>query len=137
MAAVDMPECLDFLHFQDILKKMRTLDDKIVYTMNTLPTESFKEERDCNATCREIYKQLQSNYNERELAIQRCITYTTQKVQELKKKWENDRSDLEIIKTLKKEQGKVCLVEEVVRDKTKKVYYDRCRMFYVPPDISQ
>lgn len=88
---------------------MRMLDDKIIYTMNTLPTESFKEERDCNETCKEIYKQLQSNYNERERAIQNCIAYSTQRVQELKNKREKDSSDMDIMKTLKKEQAKVCL----------------------------
>ncbi|KAK6633577.1 hypothetical protein RUM44_004184 [Polyplax serrata] len=143
MAAIETPECLDFLQFQDILKKMRELDDKIIYTLNTnLPTESFRGQKDTSSTCKELYGHLQQNFDKREKAIQKCINYSKDRVQDLKKKKDLNNDDYNIIRALRKEQSKLKLlqtelgVEEVVKDKTSKILYERCRMHYVPPNFS-
>ena len=143
---------------------MRTLDDKIVYTLNVhLPTESFRAENDSRKTCKELFEQLQSNHKSREEAIRRCMKFSSDIVQDLKSKKET-QNDVNILKALRKEQTKVFHqflnfikvnnfliilfsfqlrllqtelgVEEVVREKSTKVYYERCRPFYVPPNLN-
>ncbi|XP_067010867.1 protein MIX23 [Anabrus simplex] len=137
-----IPECVDFLEFQDSLKKMRSLDDKIVYALNTsIPTESFKGQVDPSSTCKQLHDQLKSSYKKRDAAIKRCISYTAEKVKQLKEQREKNANDPVLLKALRKEQTQLRLlqtelsVEEVVREQTNKIYYERCRAFYKPPDL--
>ncbi|XP_026682280.1 coiled-coil domain-containing protein 58-like [Diaphorina citri] len=52
-------ECEDFLQFQEALKKMRDVDDKIIYILNSsLPTPSFKPDTDPSTVCQDLYKQV-------------------------------------------------------------------------------
>ncbi|KDR14156.1 coiled-coil domain-containing protein 58 [Zootermopsis nevadensis] len=142
MAAAESMECDDFLQFQDALKRMRILDDKIIYMLNaSIPTDSFKVQVDPSSSCKELYDQLKKNYDNREFAIKGCITVSADRVRGLKEQREkNDDSNL--LKMLRKEQTKLRLlqaelnVEEVVKERTTKVYYERCRPFYKPPDLS-
>lgn len=47
------------MYFQDTLKQMRGLDDKIVYALNVrVPTPSFREEINPAQTCRELYDEV-------------------------------------------------------------------------------
>lgn len=47
------------MFLQDALKKMRMLDDKIIYTFNTsMPTDSFKGQYDATTTCKDLYEQV-------------------------------------------------------------------------------
>ncbi|XP_047001298.1 protein MIX23 isoform X2 [Schistocerca americana] len=126
----------------DALKKMRTVDDKIVYMLNTsIPTESFKGQVDPTATCKQLYEELKSSYDTREAAIKKCITLTAERVKELKVQRESRVDDISLLKNLRKEQTKLRLlqselnVEEVVKERSTKVYYERCRPFFKPADI--
>lgn len=48
---------------QDTLKRMRIVDDKIVYALNkTVPTESFSGKVDANATCKDLFSQVSIFY---------------------------------------------------------------------------
>ncbi|XP_069700551.1 protein MIX23 [Periplaneta americana] len=142
MAAAVTMECGDFLEFQDALKKMRMLDDKIIYALNTtIPTDSFKSQVDPSSSCKELYEQLKKNYDSRESAIKRCITLSGDKVRSLREQKQKKSDDPAILKSLRKEQTELRLlqaelnVEEVVKERTTKVYYERCRPFYKPPDL--
>lgn len=142
MAASSTVECGDFLEFQDALKKMRTVDDKIVYTLNTsIPTESFKGQVDPTATCKQLYEELKTSHDAREAAIKKCITLTAERVKELKVQRESRVDDISLLKNLRKEQTKLRLlqselnVEEVVKERSTKVYYERCRPFFKPANI--
>lgn len=142
MAAAVRVECSDFLEFQDVLNKMRNVDDKIVYMLNTsIPTESFKAQMDPSATCKQLYDQLKSNYEKRETAIKGCITLSADRVKELKQQRENKADDPKLMKDLRKEQTKLRLlqaelnVEEIVKERSTKVYYERCRPFYKPTEL--
>ncbi|XP_063238001.1 protein MIX23 [Bacillus rossius redtenbacheri] len=133
-------QCADFLEFQDAINKMRTLDDKIIYALNTsIPTESFKAKLDPSATCKDLYDQLKVNYDAREAAIKNCILLSTEQLKELKALKEQATDNPSVIKAFKKEQTKLRLlrselgVEEVVRERSLKVYRERCRSFYKPP----
>ncbi|KAK7790849.1 hypothetical protein R5R35_010723 [Gryllus longicercus] len=142
MAASMNSECGDFLEFQDALKKMRIVDDKIVYTLNTtIPTDSFKGQVNPSASCKELYEQLKGSYEKRETSIKTCITQVANKVRELKTEREKKPDDIGLLKHLRKEQTKLRLlqaelsVEEVVKERSSKIYYERCRPFYKPPDL--
>jgi len=50
----------DQLRLQDVLKRLRLIDDRVINALNTsLPTESFKEkknsEEQCKQFCDEVY----------------------------------------------------------------------------------
>ncbi|KAL4707607.1 hypothetical protein ACJJTC_002973 [Scirpophaga incertulas] len=133
--------CPDFLEFQDILKKMRILDDKIVYSLNTsIPTESFQSKIDASAACQDLYVQIQKGHSDRENIIKNCIVATAESVKKLKLAKEERPNDFDILKNLKGEQKKLRLlqtelsVEEVIREKTTKVFVEKCRAYYKPQD---
>uniref|UniRef100_A0A069DP71 Protein MIX23 n=1 Tax=Panstrongylus megistus TaxID=65343 RepID=A0A069DP71_9HEMI len=135
-------ECGDFLEFQDILKKMRDVDDKIVYALNaSVPSPSFRSQINPTQTCEELYNKLQENHDKREKSIRNCIITTAEKIRVLKEK-KASGDDLSVVKLLNQEQTKLRLlkselnVEEVVRDRSLKIYYERCRGFYKPKNLS-
>lgn len=133
--------CPDFLEFQDVLKKMRLLDDKIVYTLNTsIPTESFRGKVDAATSCKDIFSQLQEVHSEREKVIKNCIITTANTVKNLKTKKDENPNDFETSRDLKTEQRKLRLlqtelsVEEVIKEKTLKVFTEKCRLYYKPTE---
>ncbi|XP_041971340.1 protein MIX23 [Aricia agestis] len=134
--------CPDFLEFQDILKKMRVLDDKIVYALNTsIPTESFKAKVDASSACQDLYEQIQKGHTERENVIKNCIVVTAETVKNLKIAKEQQPDSLDILKKLKFEQRKLRLlrtelsVEEVIKEKTGKLFTEKCRTYYKPNEL--
>ncbi|TGZ39018.1 Coiled-coil domain-containing protein 58 [Temnothorax longispinosus] len=127
MAAASV-ECSDFLEFQDTLRKMRQIDDKIIYMLNsTIPTESFKGQVDLATQCKDLFQQIESENKQRTEAITRCVNVTKERVM--------------LVKNLRKEQTKLRLlqselnIEEIVKKRTIQVYYERCRGFYKPMHI--
>ncbi|CAK1546013.1 unnamed protein product [Leptosia nina] len=131
--------CPDFLEFQDILKKMRILDDKIVYALNTtIPTESFQKKIDATSACHDLYEQIQKGHSERENVIKNCILVTADTVKDLKAAKEQKPDDIEVLKSLKTEQRKLRLlqtelsVEEVIKEKTSKLFTEKCRNYFKP-----
>ncbi|GLV42171.1 Coiled-coil domain-containing 58 [Carabus blaptoides fortunei] len=130
-------ECGDFLEFQDALKNMRTIDDKIIYALNTsIPTDSFRSQVDATSTCKKLYENVKSGHEERANAIKKCITVSANKVQNFKHQRENNNDDFTLLKKLRAEQTKFRLlqvelsVEEVVKQRTTKVFNERCRGFF-------
>lgn len=129
-----------YLYLQDSLKKMRQLDDKIIYLLNTtIPTESFKSQIDPSNKCKDLFQQIQSGHVQREIAIKKCINTVRDKVKEMKEKRDqNSNDDVNFVKNLRKEQNKLRLleselnVEEVIKKRTTKVYYEKCRGYYKP-----
>ncbi|XP_077591887.1 protein MIX23 isoform X2 [Stigmatopora nigra] len=106
--------CEDFSMFQEILKLMRTMDDRIVHALNTtLPTVSFLD------------KMMEAHLN-RDKAIKSCITHTSEVVGQLRERRAKDGANMVLIKQLRKEQTKLKLmqselsVEEVVNDRSLK-----------------
>ncbi|XP_049869994.1 protein MIX23 [Pectinophora gossypiella] len=134
--------CPDFMEFQDILKKMRILDDKIVYALNTsLPTESFQTKVDATSACQDLYSQIQKGHSERENVIKNCIVVTAESVKNLKAAKEQTPDDFEVLKNLKTEQRKLRLlqtelsVEEVIKEKTTKLFTEKCRTYFKPKEL--
>ena len=48
-----------FSCFQEVLKKSRVIDDKIIYALNqSLPTKSFEGQVDASQTCKDLYSKV-------------------------------------------------------------------------------
>ncbi|XP_059613402.1 protein MIX23 [Phlebotomus argentipes] len=134
--------CGDFLEFQESLKKMREVDDKIIYALNTsIPTESFKGQVDAKGTCEGLFRQLQVAHNEREQAIRNCIVIAADRVKVLREERDGNRDDVGIDKSFKAEQRKLRLlqselnVEDIVKERTHKAFSERCRLFFKPDSL--
>ncbi|GFY63795.1 coiled-coil domain-containing protein 58 [Trichonephila inaurata madagascariensis] len=134
--------CEDLSAFQESLRVMRKIDDNIVHALNTtIPTPSFAEKANATNQCQDLYQQLLESYEKREKAIKNCIGETSRDVQTLKDKRTNDPDNFELLKELRKVQTKFRLmqnelnIEEVVKDRSLRVFYERCRFYYKPPDL--
>ncbi|XP_029434055.1 coiled-coil domain-containing protein 58 isoform X3 [Rhinatrema bivittatum] len=121
---------------------MRTIDDRIVHELNTtVPTASFAGKIDASQTCKQLYESLREAHASRERVIKHCIAQTSAVVNKLREEREKDVGDLALIKQLRKEQTKLKLmqselnVEEVVNDRSWKVFNERCRIHYKPPKL--
>ncbi|XP_076444469.1 protein MIX23-like [Babylonia areolata] len=139
MDGIGIP-CDDFLGFQESLKRMRLIDDRIINALNTtVPTQSFAHQVDATKECKHLYEQLEQSYSAREKAIKTCIAKVSDDVGGLRKAKADNPDSGEVLKKLRKEQTKLRLmqqelnVEEVVKDRTLKVFYERCRNAYRPP----
>uniref|UniRef100_A0A8B9BDG7 Protein MIX23 n=2 Tax=Anser TaxID=8842 RepID=A0A8B9BDG7_9AVES len=132
--------CEDFAEFQELLRVMRTIDDRIVHELNTtIPTASFVGKIDASQTCKELYQSLMEAHTSREKIIKNCIAQTSSVVKTLREEREKAQDDVALLKQLRKEQTKLKLmqselnVEEVVNDRSWKVFNERCRIHYKPP----
>ncbi|XP_029876018.1 protein MIX23 [Phalacrocorax carbo] len=132
--------CEDFAEFQELLRVMRTIDDRIVHELNTtIPTASFVGKIDAGQTCKELYQSLMDAHTSRERIIKNCIAQTSSVVKTLREEREKAQDDIALLKQLRKEQTKLKLmqselnVEEVVNDRSWKVFNERCRIHYKPP----
>ncbi|XP_051969931.1 protein MIX23-like isoform X4 [Xyrauchen texanus] len=134
--------CEDFSMFQEVIKVMRTIDDRIVHALNTtVPTASFSGKVDATQTCKDLYKSLMEAHLSRDKAIKACITETSAIIGQLREERAKDNDNLSIIKQPRKEQTKLKFmqselnVEEVVNDRSLKVFNERCRIHYTHPKI--
>ncbi|XP_011923917.1 PREDICTED: coiled-coil domain-containing protein 58 isoform X1 [Cercocebus atys] len=125
---------------QELLKVMRTIDDRIVHELNTtVPTASFAGKIDASQTCKQLYESLMAAHASRDRVIKNCIAQTSAVVKNLREEREKNLDDLTLLKQLRKEQTKLkwmqseLNVEEVVNDRSWKVFNERCRIHFKPP----
>ncbi|KAH9413505.1 Coiled-coil domain-containing protein 58 [Dermatophagoides pteronyssinus] len=136
--------CDDFLAFEDALKNLRKFDDNIVHAINTtIPTQSFAVKGiDPTKQCQELYKQLIESHKNREQAIKKCIIRVSESFHQLKQQNDENEANFPVQKQLRKEQNKLRLmqnelyVEEVVKDRSLKIFHERCRAYYRPTDTT-
>ncbi|XP_034562941.1 coiled-coil domain-containing protein 58 [Notolabrus celidotus] len=135
-------DCEDFSMFQEVLKAMRTIDDRIVHSLNTtVPTVSFSGKVDATQTCKQLYETMMEAHLSRDKAIKSCIAQASAEVGQLREERAKDSDNMALIKQLRKEQTKLKLmqselnVEEVVNDRSLKVFNERCRIHYTPPKV--
>ncbi|XP_031137909.1 coiled-coil domain-containing protein 58 isoform X2 [Sander lucioperca] len=126
----------------EVLKLMRTIDDRIVHSLNTtVPTVSFSGKVDATQTCKQLYESMMEAHLTRDKAIKSCIAQTSEVVGQLREERAKDSENLTLLKQLRKEQTKLKLmqselnVEEVVNDRSLKVFSERCRIHYIPPKV--
>ncbi|XP_048359792.1 protein MIX23 [Sphaerodactylus townsendi] len=100
--------CEDFAEFQELLRVMRTIDDRIVHELNTtVPTASFAGKVDASQTCKELHQSLTEAHASRERLIKNCIAQTSSVVKTLQEERKASLEDLALLKKLRKEQTKV------------------------------
>ncbi|XP_051266570.1 protein MIX23-like [Dicentrarchus labrax] len=121
---------------------MRTIDDRIVHALNTtVPTVSFSGKVDATQTCKQLYESMMEAHLSRDKAIKACIAQTSEVVGHLCEERAKESENLALIKQLRKEQTKLKLmqselsVEEVVNDRSLKIFRERCRIHYTPPKV--
>lgn len=132
--------CEDFGEFKEALKVLRLIDDKIIYQLNkSVPTVSFAGEINAQEKCRQLYSELLAGYQTRGEAIKKCIHTVNENAQQLRRRRENNPDDMQIMRDLRKEQTKLRLmqselsVEEVIQQRTFKVFNERCWKSFKPP----
>ncbi|XP_048195883.1 protein MIX23-like [Perognathus longimembris pacificus] len=132
--------CEEFAKFQELLKVMRTIDDRIVHELNTtVQTASFARKIEASQTCKQLYESLMSAHASRDRVIKNCIAQTSAVVKHLREEREKNLDDLALLKQLRKEQTKLkwmqseLNVEEVVNDRSWKVFNECCQIHFKPP----
>ncbi|XP_074595053.1 coiled-coil domain-containing 58 [Brevipalpus obovatus] len=132
--------CEDLSAFEEALMKLRKIDDHIIYALNTtVPVNTIRTNpSQLSSDCSSLWDQLNTSYMNRENALKKCVSLASGSVAELKAQREKQES-IETIKRLKKEQTKLRIfekelgVEEIIRNRSKKVFYERCRNYFKPP----
>ncbi|XP_017861085.1 PREDICTED: coiled-coil domain-containing protein 58 [Drosophila arizonae] len=128
--------CFDFLGFQEALKKMRDVDDKIIYALNALPTESFKGQVNSESTCRDLYTKLQQSHLARQTNIRNCITLSAATLKKLREQREAQPDDMDTDSKFKAEQRKLRVlqaelnVEDIIKERSYKAFNERCRNYF-------
>ncbi|KAK7083159.1 Coiled-coil domain-containing protein 58 [Halocaridina rubra] len=124
----------------DTLRLMRSIDDKIVYQLNlATPTQSFRGVVDPANHCKGLYDQLNDTYLERGSLIEKCLNESREVIRSVKTEVESKRNDPSLLRKLRTEQNRMrdlqneLIVEEIVRERSLKVFEERCRQFYKPP----
>ncbi|KAK2186037.1 hypothetical protein NP493_216g03072 [Ridgeia piscesae] len=119
---------------------MRTLDDRIVNELNTkIPTASFEKKIDASIQCKTLYNELLVAHDSRRNVVSKCVSEVSSVVKDLKFQRETDRDNIPLLQKLRKQQTKLRLmqaelnVEEVVKERSMKVFMERCRLHYYPP----
>merc|ERR1712043_101532 len=129
--------CNSIRQFKESLKRLRLMDDKIIYELNKRePTQSFKHEVDAEEKCRCLYNDLLEIYTTRDTAIKGCISKRTDNISTLREKVKENGEDSGTMKDLRSEQVLLkqmqseLIVEEVVKKRSLKVFNERCWQSY-------
>ncbi|XP_027220185.1 protein MIX23 [Penaeus vannamei] len=137
MAETNTVSCEDIT---DTLKEMRAIDDKIIYELNlATPTQSFRNEVDPRIHCKTLYDQILDNtYQRRGALIEHCMTEARERVRQMREDMAGKRDDAKFMRNLRSEQSRIrelqneLTIEEIVRERSLKVFEERCRQFYKP-----
>lgn len=119
---------------------MRAIDDKIIYQLNlATPTQSFRGVVDPTDHCKSLYDQLNQTYEDRNSLIQRCLNESREAIRVARTEVEKNRDDNRLMRNLRTEQNRMrdlqneVTIEEIIRERSLKVFEERCRLFYKPP----
>lgn len=131
--------CSSVSQFKESLKKLRLLDDKIIYELNkSVPTQSFKHEVNAEAKCHGLYDDLLDIYKTRDGAIKGCIELKTNNIERIKTEVKENGESGSLMKELRSDQMLLkqmqseLIVEEVVKKRSLKVFNERCWQSYQP-----
>ncbi|KAF5294611.1 hypothetical protein FQR65_LT10717 [Abscondita terminalis] len=112
---------------------MRRVDDLIINTLNSvIPTDSFNP--DAAKACKDLHNQLSEGNNKRKDAIKNCINVSAERLKQLR----DSDNGLKTKNMLRAEQTKLRMlqvelsVEDLVEERSSKVFQERCRKYYKP-----
>ncbi|KAB0790814.1 hypothetical protein PPYR_15182, partial [Photinus pyralis] len=124
----------------ETLKNMRRVDDIIINTLNSvIPTDSFNP--DAAKACKDLHNQLVEGNQHRKSAITKCINLSAEKLKHFREQRDTDPSTDQSLKSrnlLRAEQTKLRMlqvelsVEDLVEERSSKVFQERCRKYYKP-----
>uniref|UniRef100_K7GFQ4 Protein MIX23 n=1 Tax=Pelodiscus sinensis TaxID=13735 RepID=K7GFQ4_PELSI len=96
-----------YFYIQELLRVMRTIDDRIVHELNTtLPTASFVGRGDASTSLVYLFSLMEAHAS-REKIIKSCIAQTSNVVKTLREEREKAQDDIVLLKHLRQEQTKV------------------------------
>ncbi|KAJ1972227.1 hypothetical protein H4R35_004794 [Dimargaris xerosporica] len=128
--------CRNLSHFKEYMKELRRLDDNIMIRLNSTNTHSA-------AACAELFERLSQAYIRREKAINYCLEVLdgqlTAKQQALDHGMGNAsaRSALYADDTKRRMIANEFTVEDIVRERSLRVFRDRCRLFTIPEEFEK
>lgn len=134
---IDPAICNDIIGFQEYLKKLRTVDDSIILNLNTtILTSSFQKDIEQNINnCKRFHEQLKDAYQARDKLIHVCLQDAEAKVKQLKVSKEQNDSDTNVQRDLRREQTRMRMiqkeltVEQIIQDRSLKALQERCRPY--------
>lgn len=129
--------CQDIIGFQELLKRLRTVDDSIILKLNSIiPTTSSQKDIEQNvANCQRFHDELKQAYASRDKCITTCLADAEAKVAKLKELKLKNESDTDVQRSLRREQNrqrmiqKELTVEQIIQDRSLKALQERCRRF--------
>jgi len=103
-------QCEDFMLFQKALKKLREIDDKIIYALNqSTPTASFQARGvDAHEKCLKLRVELSESHNQREKYIKNCSGKLSDDIVSMRAEYEGGNKELKA--ELKVKTGQVRLL---------------------------
>jgi hypothetical protein len=136
--------CGDYLQFKRHIQDKRKLDDQLTYEINVnLPTQSFQEKQKVNLSerCKDIYFKMKQIQEERMSAIRTCIGQYQRQIDQIRSQTGSSvagdsdserhlRTQLRTMRLLQTDLSE----EEVMRRYSSKLFYERCRDYFKPPD---
>ncbi|RKP10223.1 caffeine-induced death protein 2-domain-containing protein [Thamnocephalis sphaerospora] len=123
--------CYNLSYFKEYMKELRRVDDNIMLRINT--TNIRSEE-----ACASFFRDLTRAYERRERAVAFCQSQMDGELAVLRKKLEEDPDDYKLKSRIFAEETQRRLitnelvVEDIVRQRTMKVFRDKCRVFQLP-----
>ncbi|XP_042224098.1 protein MIX23-like isoform X3 [Homarus americanus] len=137
MAATTPVSCEDIT---DTLQAMRAIDDKIIYELNlATPTQSFRNEVNPENHCRTLHERLSKTYEHRGAMIETCLNESRVKVRSLQAEALHKKENPQILRKIRSEQSRIrelqneVTIEEIIRERSLRVFEERCRQFFKPP----
>lgn len=130
----DSLTCLDIIGFQDYLKRLRSVDDSIILNLNTTVVSSADDSKNI-ANCKRFHDQLTGGYASRDKAVHVCLDEAKAKVAQLKEAKQQNESDINVQKELKRHQTRLRMiekeltVEQIIQDRSLKALHERCRRY--------
>jgi len=119
-----LSQCEDILLFQRTLKKLRDIDDKIIYALNlSTPTKSFQARgADTQSGCVELQSDLARSHQERGALIQKCVLLHRQSIEDAAGDKGKVRTSRNMLRLFESEVA----IEDIIRERTNKVFRDKC-----------
>ncbi|ORX89244.1 hypothetical protein K493DRAFT_410551 [Basidiobolus meristosporus CBS 931.73] len=128
--------CYNLTYFKDLMKGLRKIDDNIMLQMNT--TNIHSED-----SCATFFGQLSEAYKKREHTIQYCLKVMDEELAMKQKELHDDPDDYDVrdsIYTTESQRRMIhneLVVEDIVRDRSLKVFREKCRSHRIPKEFKK
>ncbi|KAJ1646314.1 hypothetical protein IWQ61_010214 [Dispira simplex] len=130
---INRSTCINLSYFKEYLRELRKIDDNIMLRLNRTNTHS-------QAACADFLQQLAKAYTTREHAIKYCLDVIDEQLEAKSKSLGENPDDYVVKNSLYYDETKRRMihnettVEEIVRERSFRVFRDRCRFFDIPKE---